>query len=528
MRFVQCLSRLSVERLRAIAAFAGLKPESLSKQRLLSAINARYLQPAVVAALWGALREEQQLLLAFLLRQRIQTADWDLLAREVAAWCCRGDIQDAHQRLEELCDTGLLIRLADRDTAQAVMAEDLAPLLRDVLAKDDRSAGLAPVAAPAVVHPGRPVLSRNLFHLAALVARQRLRLTKQTQLFRRLRERIGAIFLPMELPGLIAHPDSIDNDFPRGPDLLVTLGVESELLRVRDGGLQVDPRVRAFVQLDDSAAARAIYETFARVFVARDLHLAHAQSLLAETAVSGGWHLVGAMATQAVRPVGGAAGRENASLHAKIEWYVQALWAMGMLDLGLDGGAWSLRVTPLGRYVLTDGEPPPRETPGPITLLPDFRLIVAATVPLEQLWHIERFADLENCDVVLSYTITKSSIYRALRWGDTTEEILARLESWTGKSLSQNVRYTIASWGESFGRLEFIDALLLRCDSKELAEELRAVPEIARCVRGMVPPCHLIIERAAYPQLLALLEQLGYLPKPLRDDTFDALGPAAP
>lgn len=515
MRFVQCLSSLSVDRLRRIVDTCRVPTTSLSKQHLISAINSRFQRPRFLRGVWEGLPHVQQVVLAFLVRQRITAFDWDDLVRHVSRGVLAGNDQEAYDVLEALCDTGLVARLSEQNGSRIVIAEDLVEPLSELLAERAEAAGVRPMAAPATVHSGKPSLQRNLFHLVALAAKEALRLTKQDQLFRRTRERAEELLLPMQIRDFVRHPETIAQ-YPCGTDLLIRLGVQDRLLRLRDGNLEVGPAVEGFIQLDENTATHGIHAGFEEAFVSPDMQLALLRSVLAETLAAGEWFDVEAVVAQ-VLAYERLPEALVTSARAKIQWYLETQWAMGLLDIGEGESGWLVRLTPLGRHLLTGAPAPTPADPGPITLLPDFRIIVPVTVPLADLWRIERFADLVTCDVVLTYTISKYSIYRALVSGMSTDEILAHLERWTGKPPSQNVRYTIAGWGESYGRIEFRDVLLLRCDSEDLARELRAVPEVARYVRGEITPRDLIVDREHYDQLVQTLEQLDYLPKPLHD-----------
>ncbi len=67
------------------------------------------------------------------------------------------------------------------------------------------------------------------------------------------------------------------------------------------------------------------------------------------------------------------------------------------------------------------------------------------------------FADIEVCDKLISYAITKDSFFRALELGLTR----SRIESFLG--LGEQPRFL--QWESSFSRLRLYDGILVRCDS---------------------------------------------------------------
>lgn len=518
MRLIQCLSRMSVLHLRQVADTCGISVRSLSKQTLIAAITTRFRDAEFLAGLWQSLPQQEQVVLAFLVRQRIETMEWDALVERITTGLLPSGDRDARDVLETLCSTGLVIRMTDLRPPRVCVPVDVAETLRQVLSASHVVASLKPVDAVQALHPARPVLQRNLFHLLALAAKERIRLTRQGKLFRRTQEKVEDLFLPMRVPGLV-NDALLHELYPHGTDLVLAIGFEQELVHEHDETLEISTNVKRFVAGDELVTAQKVLAAIDHRFVDRDLQMAHLRAVLAEASEEGPWYpLDGLIAEVVAADSSGSSAQSTAQ--EKLRWFVETLWASGMIDLGRGPqDEWVLRLSSLGRHLLAQCPAPAAQSPEPTILLPDFRLIVPVSVPLADLWQIERFADLVTCDVVLTYTITRESVYRALKWGDTTASILDRLARWTNKALSQNVVYTIESWGQAFGRISFADVLLLRCDTEELAAELRAIPELARYIRGAVTPRDLVVDRSQYEQIVALLEQLDYLPKPL-DDNF--------
>ena len=79
--------------------------------------------------------------------------------------------------------------------------------------------------------------------------------------------------------------------------------------------------------------------------------------------------------------------------------------------------------------------------------------------------------------------------------------------------IPQNVSYSISQWGTSYGRIEFEDVILLKCDSKELADELMMSPRIKPYLKKKVGPRYIVVDRESYQTLVEALSEEGYMPK---------------
>lgn len=143
-----------------------------------------------------------------------------------------------------------------------------------------------------------------------------------------------------------------------------------------------------------------------------------------------------------------------------------------------------------------------------------FEMLVPANIEPSILWRIEHIADLVKPDQMLIYRITRQSIYRALSTGMSSQSILGFLGRHSKNDIPQNVSYSIEEWSKGYGRVEFVDALVLQCDTEDLANEIRASKRMQPFVIGQISPRHLIIDRTKHVEALEALQGDGYMPKP--------------
>lgn len=195
---------------------------------------------------------------------------------------------------------------------------------------------------------------------------------------------------------------------------------------------------------------------------------------------------------------------------------IKHLVLQGMIVLGSAGETQACRLTPMGRALLTGAEEPVEDvtTERKFFVQPSFELLIPSRLDTDLLWRIEECADLEKPDWMMTYRLTRASVYRALTLGRVPEDLAALLEQHSINELPQNVSFSIRDWPAAFGRLWFARSYTLHCDTPALADELVASSSIGRFVRGRLSPTVLVIERRQLPELTGLLESEGYMPAP--------------
>jgi len=144
---------------------------------------------------------------------------------------------------------------------------------------------------------------------------------------------------------------------------------------------------------------------------------------------------------------------------------------------------------------------------------PTFEIIAPHNLDLPTREKLEWFADLIKVDLVLTYRITKETIYRAANGNMTGDNVINFLVKTSQKELPQNVEYSIRSWQDSYGQVYFLDVFLLRTANPEIASHIKAHGELSPYIRGEIAPDALIVERNQYWELMDLLQKQGYMPK---------------
>lgn len=116
------------------------------------------------------------------------------------------------------------------------------------------------------------------------------------------------------------------------------------------------------------------------------------------------------------------------------------------------------------------------------------------------------FADIEVCDKLISYAISKDSFFRALELGLTR----SRIESFLG--LGEQPRFL--QWENSFSRLRLYDGILVRCDS-DIKTMIERHPDLKDHIVESFGDNLLLMKRSTYAlwqQTLSYALDLKHLP----------------
>lgn len=104
----------------------------------------------------------------------------------------------------------------------------------------------------------------------------------------------------------------------------------------------------------------------------------------------------------------------------------------------------------------------------------DYEIIVPKQTSFMIRWELEVFADRCHVDQTDIYRVTRESIMRSVKHGRTAQSILKFLDYCAVHEIPPNVRNTIKSWANQYGKLHVTEVTLLRCLDKEIATQVTA------------------------------------------------------
>lgn len=514
-RIAEALSQLTVDDLRRIALRTRVVSGTHSKSQMIQAIAHAMRRPAFLKDIVRHLSRDEVRVLDFLIGQSQGTLNVQQLAGHLESTV----LDDCDwERIAELLDSlqafGLLIRQRDELGQDAVFVpQDIHESLTGRL-QPDRP------AVPRVEDPVRPAASspfsllEDLFDFIAHAHKNEVRLTADRRVFKRAEESIkqtlchpaADTFLPIaeERLGLPDHWQ-----------LLVDVALETGLVEESEGRLKSTGMVLEWMQRDRITLTRRALETAFRLHVPRTFPLVACYRCL-EASPDTHWHgvddLEAAVAETVLHP-----DPAPADLHAGVEWLTGLLFALGLLQYGeAEAGRRVYRLNHRALVVLgLEDYAPAAEEPFQIAVQPTFEVMAPSTAAFARRWELEQFADLRKRDVVLTYEITRDSVYHFLKQGGNAETLLAFLETHSARPAPQNVRFSVLDWSEAYGAVTFLDVMVLHCRTPEIAREIEATRSLQEYVRGRLSETDLIIARDGVAVVRAELGRLGYLPDPV-------------
>ncbi len=195
------------------------------------------------------------------------------------------------------------------------------------------------------------------------------------------------------------------------------------------------------------------------------------------------------------------------------------LFWLGMIHLGTDAHQHpvSFMLSFTGHSLLCGGTPPERkEAPIPcdqIMVQPDFEILISETAVLSVRYMVSRIGEPAGSGPVDRFRLTRKSIARALEAGVESHEILRFLDASSSVGIPQNVRASIETWINQYGRVRIGSMFYLETKDHFIMKELQSHSSISELVGD---PIGLVTNRLDPEKLMPLVDELkrcGYLPK---------------
>lgn len=198
---------------------------------------------------------------------------------------------------------------------------------------------------------------------------------------------------------------------------------------------------------------------------------------------------------------------ESQTAELERQW-IKPLVAFGWMEKGrtpLGDSCYRWRMNPVER---ADEE----QNDGRFYVQPDFEVLVPPDVPFAARWELAAFADLRKLDSITVYALSKNSLQRGLESGRTVDGLIRFLTRYAMYELPDNVRLTLEQWSKPFGKLSLSQAILLRCDTPDVADNVARLPGAADCFIERLGDCAWLVKPDKLKPLGALLDKSGWMP----------------
>ncbi|MFQ5858676.1 MAG: helicase-associated domain-containing protein [Anaerolineae bacterium] len=196
---------------------------------------------------------------------------------------------------------------------------------------------------------------------------------------------------------------------------------------------------------------------------------------------------------------------------------------MGLTDLGYDAKVkldpnnptqpLAYRLTDLGAWVLDLGQPVKiAEEGGRVVVQPNFQILAMEPISDQVLINLDRFAEPQGGDRVMTYKLTRQSVYRGQRSDWPVPQIISYLEKVSGAPVPDNVRRSLEEWQALHERIVFRRGVTLaQAADAAMLDRLLENPELADAL-GRRATDTVTLSTNSVKKTAAALRRGGWLP----------------
>ncbi len=518
IRLQEYLSQIPIELAQTIALENDLQCNLYSKARLIETLTQKFRDRGFLKRLFNQLTDLQtagvMMTLFFTGEEQITVEQYH---QELSRIFPDSELSP-EEVMNSLIERGLVyIATFEDEEITYSIPFDLAELLLEIIGQDllEKLEYLPEI--PYVTRFDGLAIIRDIFTFLAFLKRDNVKLTQEFVIFKRTQLRILDSFELPERPLEDTDKERESGYYPPRFDFIYRFCEAKGLTKIEGNYLRITDVVEEWLEKPDFSKTKEIFEFWQDHYMASS---AEAQLVLRLLLLvpEGKW-----LTCRSV-------GRVFDVLMPEHKWFQQnsqvrdpsflnVLLYIGGIEQGLIHGIgedeFGIRISPLGKAILTnDVSLFPKQIEKSFAIRPNFEVVASKDLDPSIRWELGKIAELLRINDEVTYKLSRQSIYHTLQEGKTVEDIVSFLDSYATKPIPENVRETIVEWTSTYGRIGFIDALLLHCDTFALAKELKESKKISKFLVEQIAPTYFIIRRKDHPKLVEALEEEDYMPKP--------------
>ncbi len=198
------------------------------------------------------------------------------------------------------------------------------------------------------------------------------------------------------------------------------------------------------------------------------------------------------------------------------------LWWMGLVELGYPSDARqaggenvapaAFRLTPTGAWLIGGGDQPTFvESGGKLIVQPNFAVLALEPISDAVLSDLDHFAESQGGERVITYQLTRESLYRGQQSGWNAARVIAFLEAHQGGPIPANVRRSLEEWEAAHRRITFHrNVCVVQFADAEAEQEL--TDALTPFEPQAIGPRFRLIEGRDVAEVTAVLREAGWTP----------------
>ncbi|MCX7788426.1 MAG: hypothetical protein N2442_12115 [Spirochaetes bacterium] len=188
------------------------------------------------------------------------------------------------------------------------------------------------------------------------------------------------------------------------------------------------------------------------------------------------------------------------------EGWIEDLCTYGVFISSEEVGYWGLNPTLLPAFQ-------PASEPK-VILQPNFELSLTPSIDLANSFPLAVLCNVRKYDIYPIFELTKSSYFRALSEGLSTERVERLLQQLTQQQVPQNVVVQLKSWESEYQSISFVEGILVRADENRRAA-IEQHEKIKECIHLFLAPGVYLVRKERFESFLRLLRDMGITVPPV-------------
>ena len=524
IKLQEYLSQIPIELAQTIALENDLQCNLYSKARLIEALTQKFRDRRFLKTLFGHLNEMQSAGVMMTLFFKEEGLPIERYHEELRRVFPNNEF-DPEGMMNSLINRGIVyIGILDEECNTYAIPLDLAEALLEIIGQELLQKLDFFDGEPRTIRFDGLAIIRDIFTFLAFLKRDNVKLTQEFVIFKRTQLRILDSFELPELPLEDTEKEMEEGYYPPRFEFIYRFCEAKGLTLINGNYLRITEMVEEWLEKSDFVKMKEIFEFWQAHYMASS---AEAQLLLRLLLLvpRGKW-LTSSSVT-----------RVFDVLMPQHKWFRQSakprdpnFLSVLLYISGIEQSASShtqekevgIRISRLGMALLVnDISLFPKQVQRKFSIKANFEVAASKELDPSIRWELGKIADLVRVNDEIVYKLSRQSIYHTLQEGKTVEDITTFLENCAERTIPDNVKETIVEWTSTYGRISFIDTLLLRCDTAALAKELQESKKIAKFLIEQIAPTYFLIHRKDHAKLVEVLEEEDYMPKP-EIETFAA------